>query len=244
MRRRILAAALVALCAATALGAVLAARGAGAEAVGAEIALFRFLNGAVANPLFDLVMPVATNLDRWRIALLLVWAALVFFGGAKGRWAALGIILLVAASDQISSSLLKPLVGRMRPCEVIGGVRMWRGEAGWITTPIEVTRSWKSSFAFPSSHAANITATMFFLAALYRRARWWLVALALVVSFSRVYVGVHWPGDVLFGMALGAALAWGAVILHGRMRSVPPAGAAAGAPTDDGAAPAEPTGND
>jgi len=236
MRRRILAASLIALCAAAALGAVLAARGAGAEATGAEISLFRFLNGAVANPLFDLVMPAATHLDRWRIALLLVWAALVLFGGAKGRWAALGIILLVAAADQLSSSVLKPLVGRTRPCDVIGGVRMWRGEAGWITTPLEATRSWKSSLAFPSSHAANITATMFFLAALYRRARWWLVGLALVVSYSRIYVGVHWPSDVLFGMALGAALAWGAVVLLGRMRGVPPRAEAAEESTAAGGA--------
>ncbi|MBN1885438.1 MAG: phosphatase PAP2 family protein, partial [Candidatus Krumholzibacteriota bacterium] len=236
MRPRIVAAILLAACAALALGAALAARGAGVAATGPDEALFRLVNGAAANPVLDVVMPVATDLDRWRVLFLLVWAALVIFGGAKGRWAALGLILLVAASDQLSSNLLKPLVARARPCEILGGVRMWRGDAGWIETPLEVTRSWKSSFAFPSSHAANITATMFFLAALYRRARWWLVGVAVLVSLSRVYVGVHWPSDVLFGMALGAALAWGAVSLHHRM--APPAPATRTGPPGDADGPA------
>jgi undecaprenyl-diphosphatase len=171
-----------------------------------EVRIFRFLNEGVANPVLDAVMPVVTDFRRSRWLLILVWAGLVLFGKEKGRWAALLLIPLIAASDQISASLIKPLVERMRPCEVLGHVHLWYGPEGWITTPAEVARSYKSSWSFPSSHATNITAGMLFLGLVYRRALPALLGVAVLVSWSRIYVGVHWPLDVLAGMAIGAAL--------------------------------------
>jgi undecaprenyl-diphosphatase len=171
-----------------------------------DVRAFRLLNGGAANPVFDAVMPVATDFDRWRIAVILIWAGLVIFGKTKGRWAALALIPVIAASDQLASSFLKPLVERLRPCEVLGRVHLWYGPEGWITTPAEIGRSYKSSFSFPSSHAANITASMLFLGLVYRRALAPLMAVAVIVSFSRIYIGVHWPSDVVAGMTLGAAI--------------------------------------
>jgi undecaprenyl-diphosphatase len=171
-----------------------------------DVRAFRLLNGSAANPLFDAIMPFATDFDKWRIVVILVWAALVIRGKAKGRWAALALIPVIAVSDQISSGLMKPLIERLRPCDVIGNVHLWHGAEGWITTPAEIGRSYKPSFSFPSGHAANITASMLFLGLVYRRALAPLLAVAVIVSFSRIYIGVHWPSDVLAGMALGAAI--------------------------------------
>ena len=153
-------------------------------------------------------MPLVTDFDRWRVAVVVVWALIVLFGGAKGRWVALMLIPLIAASDQLASSVVKPLVARMRPCEVLGGVRLWHGPEGWITTPFDVARSYKSSFAFPSSHAANITSSMLFLGLAYRRLLAPLAVVAALVGLSRIYIGVHWPSDVLAGTVIGAALAF------------------------------------
>jgi undecaprenyl-diphosphatase len=191
-----------------------------------DVRAFRLLNGALANPVLDRVMSLATDFDRWRIAVIVIWAALVIFGKSKGRWAALVLIPIIAASDQISSHLMKPLIERMRPCDVLGGVHLWHGSEGWITTPAKVVQSYKASFSFPSGHAANITASMLFIALVYRRALAPALAVALIVSFSRIYVGVHWPSDVLAGMALGAAIAAPAYVIFKRLY-VERAGAAA-----------------
>ena len=189
-----------------------------------DVRAFKLLNRDTVNPVFDAVMPWATDFNRWRVVVILIWCALVVFGKTKGRWAALVLIPVIAASDQLSSHLMKPLVGHLRPCDVLGNVHLWHGSEGWITTPAEVARSYKSSFSFPSSHAANITASMLFLGLVYRR---WLVpflAVALVVSFSRIYVGVHWPSDVLVGIALGAALTAAAYAVFTRLYHTPPLG--------------------
>lgn len=182
-----------------------------------DVRAFRLLNHAITNPVFDAVMPLATDFNRWRVVVILIWCALVVFGRTRGRWAALVLIPIIAASDQLSSHLMKPLVERLRPCDVLGSVHLWHGSEGWITTPAEVARSYKPSFSFPSGHAANITASMLFLGLVYRRWLAPLLAVALVVSFSRIYVGVHWPSDVLVGMALGAALAVAAYALFRRL---------------------------
>ena len=184
-----------------------------------DVRFFRFLNGSIRNVLFDQLMPIVTDFRRSRIIVILVWAALVILGGQKGRWAGLMIILLVAASDQLSSSLIKPLVERMRPCEVLGNVHLWYGPEGWIVTPLEVIGGYKTSFSFPSSHAANITSSMLFLALVYRRGAVLPVTVMILVSFSRIYKGVHWPSDVLAGMALGALLAAAAYLAFTRITS-------------------------
>ena len=172
-----------------------------------DIRAFRYLNGSLKHPFLDILMPVITDLSRWRVVLLLVWAGLVIIGGSKGRWAALMLIPIIAASDQLSSQVLKPIFERMRPCEVLGGIHLWYGPEGWIVTPAEVVGGYKTSFSFPSSHAANITASMLFLALAYRRWMALPLTIMVLVSFSRIYVGVHWPLDVAVGMVLGTLIA-------------------------------------
>ncbi|MCK4236875.1 MAG: phosphatase PAP2 family protein [Candidatus Krumholzibacteria bacterium] len=187
-----------------------------------DVKTFRYLNGSLANPVFDAIMPIVTDFRKWRVALIIVWSLLVLFGGSKGRWTALMLIPLVAASDQISSHLIKPLVGRMRPCEILGSVHLWYGPEGWIVTPEFVIGGYKTSFSFPSSHAANITASMLFLGFAFRR---WLIPvmfIAAVVSFSRIYIGVHWPSDVAAGILIGSLLAWPAYIIFKRIKEPSP----------------------
>ncbi len=184
------------------------AAGAPPDSASVDVRAFRLLNRSIENPVFDTVMPIASDFGKFRIAVILVWCALVLFGKARGRWAALMLIPIIAASDQLSSHIIKPIFERVRPCDAIGNVHLWLGKEGWITTAAVVTRSYKASYSFPSSHAANITASMLFLGLVYRRWIVPLLAVAAIVSLSRIYVGVHWPSDVVAGAALGALIAW------------------------------------
>ena len=177
--------------------------------------LFIWLNGW-HHPWLDPVMEALS--DRiWLIPLLLIAAGFVLWRGSnRRRWALLLLLVTLTASDQIASSVLKPAFERSRPCNEIGAVHYLDGDRGWVTTPAEITRVWKRSWSFPSSHAANGMAVALWLVSLFRRGRRWWLALAMGVGYSRIYLGVHYPGDVLGGLLLGWLLGWLAIRLYER----------------------------
>lgn len=166
----------------------------------ADTALFRWINQGQRNPLFDGFMPFVTEAGNWSVAILVAWTALLLFGGRRGRTAALWIVPLIALSDQASSNFLKDFFARTRPCNVLQDVHLLVGCG--------------SSFAMPSSHAANFGAAAVHLGWFYRRSVPLLGGLALLVGYSRVYVGVHYPFDVLVGFGVGALAALAVQALH------------------------------
>jgi undecaprenyl-diphosphatase len=155
--------------------------------------LFFLLNYKAQNVVLDLLMPILTNLDYWRIPIGLLAVSLLIFGKKRGRVAVLLLILGITLSDQICNNVLKPLVGRVRPCHVLDNVHLL----------INCTHS----FSFPSSHATNIFAGMIIFSFVYTKLRIGLLIIAALVAYSRVYVGVHYPFDVVAGTALGVACA-------------------------------------
>ncbi len=156
--------------------------------------LFRLLNGSWTNSVFDAVMPVVTDLNKqpWMIAFvaaLMVWA--LWRGGVRGRQAVVVVILTIVAMDQFNSFVLKDLFLRPRPCHELTDVRLLVSCGG--------------GKAFPSSHAVNTFAAALILSFFYPRALWYLFGYAVIVAYSRVYVGVHYPLDVLGGAVIGLA---------------------------------------
>jgi undecaprenyl-diphosphatase len=163
-----------------------------------DLALYFFLNRTLATPLGDTLWPLITDYDKQlpvRIVLLAVWLWLLIRGGKRGRTAALLLVPLLVISDQLSSSVIKSFVGRMRPCHALplDQIHLLVGCGG---------------LSFPSSHAVNNfgVATMFSL--YYPKARAWLYAWASLVAISRVFVGVHYPSDVLGGAVIGMCVGW------------------------------------
>ncbi len=162
-----------------------------------DTSLFFTINNGLSNSFFDWLMPFITTKQNWYPLFLIIIVGLLWKGGKKGRIAVLLLIPVIVLSDQISASLIKPLVDRMRPCEAfesLGTVHMLIGM--------------KTSASFPSSHAANSFAAAAFFAYFYPRWQWSYFTIAALIAFSRVYVGVHYPFDVFAGALLGVACAY------------------------------------
>jgi undecaprenyl-diphosphatase len=158
-----------------------------------DTVVFLFLNRGFANPVFDTVMPFVTNVHHWKIPIVIIWLALMVFGRKKGRVTAILVVVILVLSDQLSSSVIKPWINRTRPCFVLSGVRLLIDQSG--------------SPSFPSSHAANMAAMAVLFSVKYRRFAALFIAIALVVSYSRIYVGVHYPSDLIGGWVVGIACA-------------------------------------
>jgi undecaprenyl-diphosphatase len=160
----------------------------------ADVAIFRWINEGWSNPLLDGFFRFITNYHHFEILIVLLLFGLIFKGGKKGIWVALALIITVILTDQISAHVLKGIFERVRPCNALTGV----------LTPDDKP----SSFSFPSSHASNIGGSMTLLALAYPPWAWFCALVAFLVGLSRVYVGVHYPSDVLCGWLFGIAIGW------------------------------------
>ena len=160
---------------------------------------FLFLNG-INSPFWDTVM--------WHVSGKLTWIPLylviIYFIFRKYRWKTLWILIAIAVvvtlADQFSVHFFKNVFERLRPChnpDIKELVHVVNGKCG-------------GKFGFVSSHAANTFGVATFLLMLFR-IRWFGLAILLwaaVVSYSRIYLGVHYPGDVLVGSLLGVLIGW------------------------------------
>lgn len=158
--------------------------------------LFLFLNG-LHNEFFDVVMYWVTYKYTWYPVYLLLIVLVVWKYRWQGALMMLGVVIAVGLSDQLTSGFMKPYFGRLRPChdpDLQGMVHVVAGCGG--------------RFGFASSHAS----TTFGLAmSLWLMLRGWTSKFAYafvwaaLVSYSRIYVGVHYPADILIG-ALGGVM--------------------------------------
>ena len=171
--------------------------------------LFHLINGVWINPVLDLCMIFLSLINDYGLVWIVLLAVLAVLGGRTGRWAALvGLVALVAGS--ISSEVLKNIVMQPRPFLSISDVRLL------ISPP--------SSYSFPSVNVAYAFAASSGASLAARRLLgrvplwgWGFLALAAVISYSRIYVGVHYPGDVLGGAMLGLFVGWLAAFIVDRL---------------------------
>ena len=164
--------------------------------------LFLFLNGLHVGWL-DPVMTFISSEWGW-LPLYAVLVYLVFKKYHKqGFWILLGVAVLIICSDQISAHVFKPIFQRLRPCydpEIEHLVHLPKGRPG-------------GHYGFISSHAANTFALASFIYMTmrqhYKKIGWVMFSWAALVSYSRIYMGVHFPGDIICGAALGLILGFG-----------------------------------
>lgn len=171
-------------------------------------ALFGMVNQMFTSSVFDAIMPALSDPTFWMIPLGIVWLVFAIRTKRRGRIVALCCFLVVAATDQIAASLIKPAVQRVRPCNVIAQTHYYDADnERWIYTDKFAMTTYKSSFSFPSNHAANIAGQAVYWSYFYPQISPVLFASAIVVGYSRVYLGYHYPSDVAAGYLLGILIA-------------------------------------
>ncbi|RJQ62336.1 MAG: phosphatase PAP2 family protein [Desulfobacteraceae bacterium] len=176
--------------------------------------LFHLINREGQNSLFDLLMPVMSGIEYFYIPIVVGWLFLAIRNSAKNRTVAVAVIALICLSEWVASDLLKPVFDRPRPYHALSFVhkyeRMERAkpiDERWHTTPRLKETVRGESLSLPSAHATNIFAAAFFLSFYFRRLWPAFYSIAILVGYSRIYLGDHFPFDVVLGAAAGTLCA-------------------------------------
>ncbi|MBK8884067.1 MAG: phosphatase PAP2 family protein [Bacteroidales bacterium] len=167
--------------------------------------LFLFLN-SINSPFWDKIMHAVSGVLTW---VPLYLAILIYLGlKYKRKFIIILLFIILAATlaDQLSVHLFKNVFHRLRPCHepsLEGLVHLVDGKCGGL-------------YGFVSSHAAN-SFNIALISLLLIRKRWFTISIilwALTVGYSRIYLGVHYPGDVICGSIFGALIGWGIYELY------------------------------
>lgn len=159
--------------------------------------LFYFINHDLSNPFFDWIMPLLRNPKFWIPLYLFIIGFCIYRYKKTGAIIIVLLAITAGFADFTSASIIKYNVKRLRPCRdpIVSQTDISRVPCG-------------TGYSFPSTHATDHFAMAFFLSLVFfRKWSWiwlWAILWAGVISFAQVYVGVHFPVDVICGSIYGA----------------------------------------
>jgi len=159
--------------------------------------VFHWVNHDWSNAVFDYLMVFVRNKYVWLPLYMFIISFLIFNFKRKGILILVFAFITVGISDFLSAGVIKPAVERLRPCNDIE-----------VRDDVVMRVHCGSGYSFPSSHAANHFALgVFFFFIFYNISKWAARAFLLwaaLISIAQVYVGVHYPVDIVAGAVLGA----------------------------------------
>jgi undecaprenyl-diphosphatase len=175
--------------------------------------LLFLINRNWSAPWLDRVMALASSFDVWLPIIVIVVLALLIRGSFKMRACILTAALIVGINDGVVARTLKRVVDRPRPHETHNDVRMVdfqkakpRVLAVFRPMKVEMSRASLEDVegrSFPSSHTINTCSVAVVGMMFFGLRAWWLTAIAALVGVSRIYVGAHWPSDILVSVFIG-----------------------------------------
>lgn len=171
-----------------------------------DITIFKWIHFYLKNGVFDILLPIFRNKQTW----IPLYFYFIFHLYKLDKRNCLKIILasivLVSLSDIFCAKVLKEYFDRLRPCQ------LFINEA-WFSD----FKLCSSTFSFPSCHALNHTVLAVFLFPYFKNMGKYLLAIwVLLIGYSQVYVGVHFPTDIIGGLCIGAFFALIARMLVGK----------------------------
>lgn len=152
-----------------------------------------------------------TNQITWIPFFLFVIFILIKYYKWETLWILLSVVILITLSDQLVSGFMKPFFERLRP-----------SHSPDLNAIVHTVNGYKGGlYGFASSHAANSFGLAMFLWRVTRdNIKWiWIMFVwALLFSYTRIYLGVHYPGDIISGGLLGAGFGYLMALLYAALR--------------------------
>ncbi|CAI9086075.1 phosphatase PAP2 family protein [Candidatus Methylacidiphilum fumarolicum] len=163
-----------------------------------DLFVFYWINGA-HTPWLDKLMPFISDLGNFRLPLWLLGISILYFGKFRERLVVILVLFSVLVGDRLIIDTIKEVVHRPRPFQVLPNVRVVEKSNQIYYSNPSRTEERARGRSFPSGHAANNTAAAVMATAVYGLPAIWLWLWVFMVSYSRIYMGVHYPSDICAG---------------------------------------------
>ena len=170
--------------------------------------IFLFLNSKHSES-SDAIWMFITNIPTWIPLYILILVLIIKVFKKDSLYLILGLLLVVLLSDQFTSGFMKPFFERHRPCH--------DHEISYL---VHVANKCGGQFGFASGHSANSFGISMIVWLVFRYAwKWtWIIFVwAVVVAYSRIAIGVHYPGDIIVGGLVGIFFGWLVFIIIGKI---------------------------
>ena len=167
-----------------------------------DLLLFHSINYHLANPFFDWLMPLFDKPKGWIPFIVIFWLYMSYKDLKYRNMLLILVPLTILCCDQIGG-FIKDFGLRDRPCFALGSenIRHLGGTGG-------------RHASLPSNHAFNVSGIAFLFSFIYPQIKRYFWGGAILIMFSRVYIGVHYPIDVLIGCALGILISYSLITIY------------------------------